>query len=142
MDGAIVVRAHGGPEVLEWTRSDPGQPGPGEVLIRHTAVGLNYIDVYHRDGLYPLELPFTPGVEGAGHVEAVGEGVDDVEATAWAVAGSAAKRTKTVTAIAENNATRRGVIARNRSRRTVRSRRCPRSASNTRRRLPLLPGRG
>ena len=46
MDGAIVVRANGGSEVLEWTQSDPGQPGPGEVLIRHTAVGLNYIDVY------------------------------------------------------------------------------------------------
>ena len=78
MDGAIVVRAHGGPEVLEWTRSDPGQPGPGEVLIRHTAVGLNYIDVYQREGLYPLELPFTPGMEGAGRVEAVGEGVGDL----------------------------------------------------------------
>ena len=48
MDGAIVVRAHGGPEVLEWTQSDPGRPGPGEVLIRHSAVGLNFIDVYHR----------------------------------------------------------------------------------------------
>ncbi|MEE2899564.1 MAG: quinone oxidoreductase [Gemmatimonadota bacterium] len=78
MDGAIVVRAHGGPEVLEWTRSDPGQPGPGEVLIRHTAVGLNYIDVYQREGLYPLALPFTPGVEGAGRVESVGEGVADL----------------------------------------------------------------
>jgi NADPH2:quinone reductase len=78
MDGAIVVRAHGGPEVLEWTQSDPGQPGPGEVLIRHTAVGLNYIDVYQREGLYPLALPFTPGVEGAGRVESVGEGVADL----------------------------------------------------------------
>ncbi len=78
MDGAIVVRAHGGPEVLEWTRSDPGQPGPGEVLIRHTVVGLNYIDVYQREGLYPLALPFTPGVEGAGRVESVGEGVADL----------------------------------------------------------------
>jgi len=78
MDGAIVVRAHGGPEVLEWTQSDPGRPGPGEVLIRHSAVGLNFIDVYHREGLYPLELPFTPGMEGAGRVEAVGDGVGDV----------------------------------------------------------------
>ena len=78
MDGAIVVRANGGSEVLEWTQSDPGQPGPGEVLIRHTAVGLNYIDVYQREGLYPLELPFTPGMEGAGRVEAVGEGVADL----------------------------------------------------------------
>ncbi len=78
MDGAIVVRAHGGPEVLEWTQSDPGRPGPGEVLIRHSAVGLNFIDVYHREGLYPLELPFTPGMEGAGRVEAVGDGVGDL----------------------------------------------------------------
>ena len=78
MDGAVVVRANGGPEVLEWTRSDPGQPGPGEVLIRHTAVGLNFIDVYQREGLYPLDLPFTPGMEGAGRVEAVGEGVGDL----------------------------------------------------------------
>ncbi len=78
MDGAIVVSRLGGPEVLEWSRKDPGEPGPGEVLVRHTAVGLNFIDVYHRTGLYPMELPFTPGVEGAGVVEKVGEGVDDL----------------------------------------------------------------
>ncbi|HSH75830.1 MAG TPA: quinone oxidoreductase [Longimicrobiales bacterium] len=76
MDGAIVVSRLGGPEVLEWTRKDPGEPGPGEVLVRHTAVGLNFIDVYHRTGLYPLELPFTPGVEAAGVVERVGSGVE------------------------------------------------------------------
>lgn len=78
MDGAIVVRETGGPEVLQWDTMDPGEPGPDEVLVRHTAVGLNFIDVYHRTGLYPLELPFTPGVEGAGVVEAVGNGVDDL----------------------------------------------------------------
>lgn len=78
MAGAIVVSTLGGPEVLEWKEVDPGQPGAGEVLIRHTAVGLNFIDVYHRTGLYPMELPFTPGVEGAGVVEAVGDGVDDL----------------------------------------------------------------
>lgn len=77
MDGAIIVRRHGGPEVLEWVRDDPGAPGPGEVLVRHTAVGLNFIDVYHRTGLYMLDLPFVPGSEGAGVVEGVGEGVDD-----------------------------------------------------------------
>ncbi|MEX2467546.1 MAG: quinone oxidoreductase [Gemmatimonadota bacterium] len=76
MDGAIIVRRHGGPEVLEWTRDDPGRPGPGEVLVRHTAVGLNFIDVYHRTGLYMLDLPFVPGSEGAGVVETVGEGVE------------------------------------------------------------------
>jgi NADPH2:quinone reductase len=64
MDGAIVVRQLGGPEVLEWVERDPGSPAEGEVLVRHTAVGLNFIDVYHRTGLYPQELPFTPGVEG------------------------------------------------------------------------------
>jgi NADPH2:quinone reductase len=79
MDGAIVVSRLGGPEVLEWTRKDPGEPGPGQVLVRHTAVGLNFIDVYHRTGLYPLELPFTPGVEAAGVVERLGSGVEDLQ---------------------------------------------------------------
>ena len=79
MNGAIVVRRHGGPEVLEWTEDDPGEPGPGEVRVRHTAVGLNFIDVYHRTGLYMLDLPFVPGSEGVGVVEALGEGVDDLE---------------------------------------------------------------
>jgi NADPH2:quinone reductase len=78
MAGAIVVSKLGGPEVLEWKESDPGVAGAGEVLVRHTAVGLNFIDVYHRTGLYPMEPPFTPGVEGAGVVESVGEGVDDL----------------------------------------------------------------
>ena len=78
MDRAIVVSQQGGPEVLEWTQKDPGELGPGEVLVRHTAVGLNFIDVYHRTGLYPLEPPFTPGVEGAGIVAEVGEGVTEL----------------------------------------------------------------
>ena len=80
MRGAIVVRETGGPEVLEWTELDPGDPGPDEVLVRHTAVGLNFIDVYHRTGLYPVEPPFTPGGVGAGVVEEVGSAVDDLEA--------------------------------------------------------------
>ena len=63
--GAIVVRRHGPPEVLEWDSMDLERPQAGEVLVRHTAVGLNFIDVYHREGLYPLGLPFTPGVEAA-----------------------------------------------------------------------------
>jgi len=79
MDGAIIVRETGGPEVLVWEKDDPGKPGPGEALVRHTAIGLNFIDVYHRTGLYALETPFTPGVEGAGYVEKVGEGVDGFE---------------------------------------------------------------
>jgi NADPH2:quinone reductase len=78
MRGAIVVTELGGPDVLEWTERDVGEPGAGEVLVRHTAVGLNFIDVYHRTGLYAVDLPFTPGVEGAGIVDALGEGVDDL----------------------------------------------------------------
>jgi NADPH2:quinone reductase len=94
MDGAIVVSRHGGPEVLEWGKKAPGKPGAGEVLVRHTAVGLNYIDVYHRVGLYPMTLPFSPGVEAAGEVEQVGDGVTDLKAgdrvayTGTAVVGS------------------------------------------------------
>lgn len=78
MNGAIVVSRHGGPEVLEWRQSDPGQPGPNDVLVRQTAVGVNFIDVYHRTGLYLLDLPFTPGTEAAGVIEAVGSAVVDL----------------------------------------------------------------
>ena len=62
----------GGPQVLRWEPVEVGDPGFGEVRLRHHAVGLNFIDVYHRTGLYPQPLPFVPGVEGAGVVEAVG----------------------------------------------------------------------
>jgi len=75
---AIVVQEVGGPEVMEWVEQDPGAPDEGEVLVRHTAIGLNFIDVYHRTGLYPVAAPFTPGSEGVGVVEAVGGGVADV----------------------------------------------------------------
>lgn len=76
MDMAIVARTPGGPEVLEWTALETGAPGPGEALIRHTAVGLNFIDTYFRSGLYPWpETPLVPGAEAAGVVEAVGPGV-------------------------------------------------------------------
>jgi NADPH2:quinone reductase len=63
MTKAIRIHQHGGPEVLKWEEVDPGQPGPDEALVRHEAVGLNFIDVYHRTGLYPLPaLPTTPGL--------------------------------------------------------------------------------
>lgn len=75
MTYAIRMHSQGGPEVLHWEEISVPQPGPGEVLLRHRAVGLNYIDVYHRSGAYPLALPNTPGLEGAGVVEALGEGV-------------------------------------------------------------------
>lgn len=79
MTHAIRIHRTGIPEVLEWEEVDVGQPGPGEAKIRQDAAGLNFIDVYHRIGLYPQDLPFTPGVEGAGIVEAVGEGVSYVK---------------------------------------------------------------
>jgi NADPH2:quinone reductase len=79
MVNAIRVQEAGGPEVLHWDEVEVGDLGPGQVRIRHQAVGLNYIDVYHRTGLYPQPMPFTPGVEGAGTVEAVGDGVTTVQ---------------------------------------------------------------
>ncbi len=80
MAKAVRMYQTGSPEVLVWEEYDPGQPGPGEARIRHEAVGLNFIDVYHRKGLYPLpQLPAIPGMEGAGIVEAVGEGVKEVK---------------------------------------------------------------
>jgi len=72
---AIRIHQPGGPEAMVWEEIEIGAPAAGQVLLRHTAVGLNFIDVYHRTGLYPAPLPFTPGLEGAGIVEAVGEGV-------------------------------------------------------------------
>lgn len=73
MTKAIRIHEPGGPEVLRWEEVSVGDPGPGEVRLRQTAVGLNYIDVYHRSGLYPLPaLPAVIGMEGAGVVEAVG----------------------------------------------------------------------
>ena len=77
MSKAVKIRAHGGPEVLSYEDSDPGKPGPGEVLVRHTAIGLNFLDTYYRTGLYPAPngLPLIPGAEAAGTVLEVGEGV-------------------------------------------------------------------
>ena len=76
---AIRIHATGGPEVLTWEEVDVPAPGPGDALIAQTAVGLNFIDVYHRSGLYPVpSLPATVGSEAAGVVEAVGEGVTEV----------------------------------------------------------------
>jgi NADPH2:quinone reductase len=80
MSRAIRVHDYGGPDVLKWEEVTVGDPGPGEVKIKQTAVGLNYIDVYLRTGLYPQpSFPFIPGMEGAGVVTAVGEGVRDLK---------------------------------------------------------------
>ncbi len=79
MPHAIRIHQTGGPEVLCWEAVDLPAPAPGEATVRHHAVGLNYIDTYHRTGLYPLPLPSGIGLEGAGVVEAVGEGVTEVK---------------------------------------------------------------
>jgi len=79
MNHVISVNETGGPEVMRWETAEVSSPGPSEILLRHTAVGLNYIDVYFRSGVYPApQLPFTPGLEGAGVVEAVGEDVTEL----------------------------------------------------------------
>jgi NADPH2:quinone reductase len=85
----IRVEATGGPEVLRLAELAEPAPGAGEVLVRVAAAGLNYIDTYHRGGLYPMPLPFTPGMEGAGTVVALGEGVTRLavgDRVAWASA--------------------------------------------------------
>jgi NADPH2:quinone reductase len=80
MTHAIRFEETGGPEVLKWQEVEVGEPGEGQVRLKHTAVGLNYIDTYHRTGLYPVELPSGIGLEAAGTVEAVGPGVTDLKA--------------------------------------------------------------
>lgn len=80
MSKAVRIRQNGGPEEMELVDTEVGQPGPGEIRIRHHAAGLNFIDVYQRTGLYKLPMPLTLGMEGAGVVEAVGEGVAHLKA--------------------------------------------------------------
>ena len=75
MSKAIRVEAFGGPEQMQWLDVELAEPGAGEARVRHTAVGLNFIDTYHRSGLYPLDLPTGLGTEAAGVVESVGPGV-------------------------------------------------------------------
>ena len=77
MPYAMRVHEHGGPEKLRWEQVQAGEPGEGQVRVRNTAVGLNFVDTYQRSGLYPMPLPFTPGSEGAGVVEAVGPKVKE-----------------------------------------------------------------
>lgn len=86
MTQAIQVHEIGGPDKLELGRIEVGKPGRGEALVRIESIGVNFIDVYHRSGLYPMPLPFTPGVEGAGVVEAIGdneEGIRVTDRVAW-----------------------------------------------------------
>jgi NADPH2:quinone reductase len=80
MSKAIRIHAYGGPEVMQWEDVPAPEPGPGEALVHHEAIGLNYIDVYFRTGLYKAPaMPATPGMEGAGTVTAVGPGVAEVK---------------------------------------------------------------
>jgi len=78
MSKAFRIHRHGGPEVLSWEEVEVGEPGPGEARVAHRAIGVNFIDIYHRSGLYPRPLPSGIGVEGAGIVEAIGPGVNHV----------------------------------------------------------------
>lgn len=83
---AVQVARTGGPDVLQYTEIDAGQPGPGEVAVQVAAVGVNFIDIYHRQGVYPLPLPMVPGLEGAGRVISLGADVSDVavgDRVAW-----------------------------------------------------------
>ena len=80
MAKTVIIEEPGGPEVLKLVDREVGEPGKGEIRIRHEACGLNYIDVYQRTGLYKMELPHALGMEAAGVVEAVGEGVTHLEA--------------------------------------------------------------
>ncbi|MFM9424648.1 NADPH2:quinone reductase [Variovorax sp. GrIS 2.14] len=77
---AVRIDRHGGPEELKIVEVDVGEPGPGEIRIRHKAVGLNFIDTYQRSGLYPFAMPLQLGMEASGVVEAVGEGVTHLKA--------------------------------------------------------------
>jgi NADPH:quinone reductase len=97
MPHAIRIHKTGGPAVLQWEEVLVMEPDPGQIRLRQEAAGLNFIDVYHRTGLYPQELPFTPGTEGAGVVESVGSGVTNVKpgdrvAYATAIGGYAEER--------------------------------------------------
>ena len=77
---AVQIARNGGPEEMKLVEVAVGEPGPGQIRIRHKAIGLNFIDVYQRTGLYTLPMPLTLGMEGAGIVEAVGEGVTHLKA--------------------------------------------------------------
>ena len=94
----IQISEQGGPEVMEWRELPDPEAGPGEIVVDVAAAGLNYIDTYQRSGLYPVQLPFTPGLEGSGTVVSVGEGVTGPspgERVAWTASiGSYAHRVK------------------------------------------------
>ena len=83
MTKAIRFHQTGGPEVLKLDEVDVGEPGDNQILVRHTSIGLNYIDTYHRSGLYPLPLPSMIGMEAAGIVLATGKDVNDIKSVSY-----------------------------------------------------------
>src|SRR3569833_3349290 len=89
MTHAIRFHKTGGPEVLVWEKVEVGKPGPGEARIRHTAVGLNFVDIYNRSGLYPAQLPSGLGGEAAGVVEEVGDDITNLKVGDRVAYGSA-----------------------------------------------------
>ena len=76
---SIIISKHGGPEVLEFKDVKVGSPGPEEIKIKNLAIGLNFIDTYHRSGLYPLKLPIGLGLEGAGVITEIGSNVKNLK---------------------------------------------------------------
>lgn len=103
MNHGIQIRTTGGPEVLEWAELDDPAPAEGGLVVDVEAAGLNFIDTYHRGGLYPMEVPFIPGVEGAGVVTAVGPGVDgfaEGDRVVWTAAIGSYARSRTLDASA------------------------------------------
>ena len=78
MTKAIIIKKQGGPEVLELSDINLGKPGPDQIKVKNIAIGLNYIDTYHRSGLYPLSLPSGIGLEGAGKIIEIGSNVKDL----------------------------------------------------------------
>ena len=109
MAHAIRIHAPGGPEVLRYEEVAVGAPGPGEARVRHTAIGVNYLDTYHRSGLYKLPLPSGIGSEAAGVVEAVGPNVDWVkpgDRVAYAAGPVGAYATERIVPISASGPTR------------------------------------
>ena len=103
---AVVIKQLGGPEVLEMGNVDRPEPGPGQIIVEIAASGVNFIDTYHRTGLYPMDMPFTPGLEAAGTVVAVG---DDIESTS---VGDRVAYSSSIGAYAEYAAVNESVLVR------------------------------
>ena len=129
-DKAVRIEEFGGSDKMQLVDVEVGDPGPGQVRIRHKAVGLNFIDIYQRSGVYPLPLPVTLGMEGAGVIEAVGEGVThlaegDRAAYASAPPGSPDERATRATPPPDEAARTSPRVRAHRARASARSTPCP-----------------